>query len=102
MNPPKVQADDYIDFLIACPRQATALEAARCQPERAQVVAHDAYTRLLHRLEPDPETLWHEVEPEVHRGNGFLVLDDTVLDKHYAFKMGLVHYVWSGKHQRVV
>ena len=60
MNPPKCQDEDYINFLIATPRQVSATEAARVQPEQEQPPAHDAVTRLLQRLEPDPETLWHE------------------------------------------
>jgi hypothetical protein len=31
-----------------------------------------------------------------------LVLDDTVLDKPYAHRMGLVGPFWSGKHRRVL
>lgn len=102
MNPPKVSAEDYLHFLIATPRHASALEAARCQPESGRAAAHDAFTRLLQRLEPDSETLWREVQPEVRRDDGWLILDDSVLDKPYARKMGLVHYVWSGKHKRAV
>lgn len=102
MNPPKVTDIDYIDFLIATPRHASALEAARCQPQSDQAPAHDAFTRVLQRLEPDPETLWQEVQTEVRRDDGFLILDDSVLDKPYARKMKLVHYVWSGKHKRAV
>lgn len=102
MSRPKVHAEAYIDFLVATPKQATATEAARSQPATADPPAHDAYTRLLHRLEPDPAVLWTEVEPQVRSTAGVLVLDDSVLDKPYARRMGLVHYVWSGKHQRVV
>lgn len=102
MSQPKVQPEAYIDFLIATPKQATATEAARCQPPATDPPAHDAFTRLLYRLEPDPNVLWSEVEPQVRRDQGVLVLDDTVLDKPYARKMGLVHHVWSGKHQQVV
>lgn len=102
MSQTKVQPEAYIDFLIATPRQATATEAARCQPDTADPPAHDAFTRLLHRLEPAPAQLWVEAESEVCRTDGVLVLDDTVLDKPYARKMELVHHVWSGKHQRVV
>ncbi len=46
--------------------------------------AHDAFTRLLHRIEPDPETLWVEAQPMVQRRGGLLVLDDSTLDKVYA------------------
>jgi hypothetical protein len=102
MTAPRCTPTDYIDFLLATPKVVSATEAARVQPERPNRPAHDAFTRLLHRLEPDPETLWHEVGPLVPRRGGLLVLDDSVLDKPYARHMGLVGRFWSGKHKRVV
>ena len=102
MSQPKVSALEFIDFLIASPTPAPATEAQRTQPDSANPAAHDADTRLRHRLEPDSEALWREVQPEVRRTTGVLVLDDTVLDKPYARKMDWVHHMWSGKHHRVV
>lgn len=102
MNAPRCSAEDYIQFLLATPRVCSATEAARVQPERPAPPAHDAFTRLLARLEPEPAALWDEVRPLVRRSGGVLVLDDTVLDKPYAHKMGLVGPFWSGKHQRVL
>ena len=102
MSQRKVTDAQFIDFLIASPLQATATEAQRTQPATPDPAAHDAYTRLLHRLEPDSDALWGEVQPEVRRTTGVLVLDDSVLDKPYARKMALVHHMWSGKHHRVV
>ena len=61
MNPPRATDDDYINFLIGSPTVVSATEAARVQPDRPLAPAHDAFTRLLHRLEPDPDTLWNEV-----------------------------------------
>jgi hypothetical protein len=101
MNPPRATADDYIAFLVASPGQATATEAARCQPLRPHAPAHDAFTRLLNRLEPDPDALWAEVQPLLP-ADGVLVFDDTVLDKPHAQHMGLVGWHWSGRHRRVV
>ena len=80
----KVSAAEYIDFLVASPRVVSGMEAARTQPERPDAPAHDAYTRLLHRLEPDAAVLWSEAAGLVARGGGVLVLDDSVLDKPYA------------------
>jgi hypothetical protein len=102
MNAPKCRAEDYIDFLVASPRVVSGTEAARAQPARPDPPAHDAFTRLLHRLEPDPQALWGEAAPLVRRRGGVLVLDDSVLDKPYAKKMALVARQWSGKHGRVV
>jgi putative transposase len=60
MSHAKVSESDFIDFLIANPRQATATEAQRTQTDSVDPAAHDAYTRLLHRLEPDSNALWNE------------------------------------------
>ena len=57
MNPPRATPDDYIAFLVATPGAGTATEMGRCQPHRPRAPAHDAFTRLLNRLEPDPEDL---------------------------------------------
>ncbi len=102
MNGPKCTDTDYIDFLVASPRVVSGTEAARVQPEQASPPAHDAFTRLLHRLEPDPTVLWAEAAPLVEREQGILVLDDSTLDKPYARKIELVTRHWSGKHHRVV
>jgi DDE superfamily endonuclease len=102
MNRPRCIDTDYVDFLVATPRAVSGTEAARVQPRRPDAPAHDAFTRLLHRLEPDPATLWHEVTPLVRRDCGVLIVDDTTLDKPYARKIELVHRHWSGKHRAVV
>jgi putative transposase len=102
MNPPRCGAEDYIQFLLATPKVCSATEAARVQPDRPHAPAHDAFTRLLHRLEPDPDTLWAEVRPLLNRADGVLVLDDSTLDKPYAHHIQLVTHHWSGKHRRAV
>lgn len=102
MNPPRASADDYIDFLIATQHSYSCLEAGRVQPDGADRPAHDAFTRLLYRLEPDAETLWQEAATQVTLGQGLLLIDDTTLDKPYATKMELVTRHWSGKHRAVV
>ena len=99
MNPAKCQDTDYIQWLIASPRIASCTEAARAN---RSLVSHDAYTRLLERLEPDSDALWHEVRGLVQMSAGFLIVDDTTLDKPYARHIDLVTRHWSGKHRRVV
>lgn len=99
MNPAKCKAEDYIQWLIATPKIATCTQAALSAPTW---VAHDAYTRLLERLEPESDALWEEVCSLVLPRSGWLILDDTTLDKPYARRMELVCKHWSGKHQEVV
>jgi putative transposase len=102
MNPPKCSDEDYINFVIATPKQLTATEAARVQPESQNAPAHDAFTRLLQRLEPDAETLWLEAATQINKEAGILVLDDSTLDKPFSKHNALVSRHWSGKHQQVV
>lgn len=102
MSAPKVHASDYINFLIATPKACSGTEAARVQPDDPDAPAHDAFTRLLTRLEPDPATLWVESQPQVRRDDGVLVVDDSTLDKLYARAIELVTRHWSGKHHAVV
>lgn len=102
MNPVRATDEAYIDFLIGSPRVVSATEAARVQPARPHAPAHDAFTRLLHRLEPDPATLWAEVRPLLDPAAGVLVVDDSTLDKPRAKHIALVAHHWSGNHHAVV
>lgn len=102
MNPAKCTAEDYINFVIATPRVVTATEAERVQPISENAPAHDAFTRLLHRLEPDPESLWAESRSQVDLNQGILVLDDSTLEKPYSKRNDLVYRHWSGKQKEVV
>jgi hypothetical protein len=102
MNPPKVTDDDYINFIIATPRDVTATEAGRVQRESRNAPAHDAFTRLLQRLKPDAQTLWEEAKTQIDLQSGILVLDDSTLEKPYSEFNALVYRHWSGKQKAVV
>ena len=102
MNPPRCNDLDYIQFLVASQRTVSCTEAARVQPNSPFAPAHDSFTRLLHRLEPDPATLWAEAEPLVQKARGVLVIDDSTLDKKHSRHLDLVTRHWSGKHHEVV
>lgn len=102
MNEARATDEGYIQFLIGSPRVVSATEAARSQPVRAQAPAHDSFTRLLHRLEPDSATLWAEVEPLIRPADGVLVIDDSTLDKPRSRHIDLVGWHWSGNHHAVV
>lgn len=102
MNRARTTAEGYIQFLIGSPRVVSATEASRSQPAGPQAAAHDSFTRLLHRLEPDSATLWTEVEPLIRPTDGVLVIDDSTLDKPRARHIDLVGWHWSGNHHAVV
>jgi hypothetical protein len=102
MNTARCTEASYLDFLVASQGRVSCSEAARVQPESPVAPAHDSFTRLLHRQEPDPETLWEEAEPLVVKNQGVLVLDDSTLDHLYARHIPLVTHHWSGKHKTAV
>ena len=102
MNPAKCDDLDYIHFLVASADIFTCTEAARCQPVGENKPSHDAFTRLLQRQPPDTDALWDEVSDIVQPQDGFLVIDDSTLDKPYAKNMDLVYHQWSGKQHRLV
>ncbi len=102
MNPTKCDDLDYIHFLLASIDVFSCTEAARCYPDGIDRPSHDAFTRLLRRQPPDTGALWNEVKGLIQSQRGFLVIDDTTLDKPYAKNMDLVYRQWSGKHHAVV
>lgn len=102
MNRRRCNEQDYINFLIGTQRQYSCVEAAKVQPEGSQMPSHDAFTRLLTRLEPSAEALWEEAQSQVERNKGVLIIDDSTLDKPYAKTIALVGRHWSGKHHAVV
>ncbi len=102
MNAAKVQAEDYIQFVLSTPKVVSATEAERVSNFKPNPPAHDAFRRLLTRLEPSSDELWREVQPLIKPDDGVLIFDDTTLDKPYAQYMPLVGRHWSGKHHRVV
>lgn len=77
-------------------------EAARVQPARPRPLAHDAFTRVRHRLAPDPAARWADAAPVVQPNRGILVLDDRTLDQPDARMIALVTRPWSGTQRRVV
>ncbi len=102
MNAPRCSDESYVNFLIASQGRVSCSEAERVHPRSPFSPAHDSFTWLLQRLEPDPNALWAEAEPTIDRARGALILDDSTLDKPYAKHIGLVTRHWSGKHRKTV
>lgn len=89
----------YVDFLVASQKQFSGTALSKVAPEP---IAHDAVSRWLSSHKLTPQLLWQASQDMVHKEAGYLVLDDTVLDKPYARKTALVKHQYSGKHHGVV
>lgn len=98
----KITDLDYINFLVAAQCDVSCVKAAECYSGNGIVVAHDKINRFLTRQSLTPETLWKEVEPYVEKRIGWLIVDDTVIDKIHSKQIELTYYQWSGKHHSVV
>ena len=83
INMPKCIYHDYINFILASSTVFSCTEAARCFPSVTNAPSHDCFTRLLQKQHSDTESLWAEVRKFVITKKGFLIVDDTVLDKPY-------------------
>jgi putative transposase len=97
MSPAHVTDEADIQFLIASPKVVSAAEAAR-----VRTPAHGSSTRLLQRLEPDPETLGPKSGPLIRPALGVPVVDNSTLHKPRAKHIDLVAHHWSGNRHAVV
>ncbi len=99
MNKPKCNEYLYTQFLIAAQTNFTSTEFSVVSPNG---MAHDAPTRWLGREKLTPSILWKNVEAHVNLNQGYLIGDDSVLDKPRAEEIALVHWQYSGNHHKVV
>ena len=102
VRPSPISDRDYINFLVAAQCDVSCVKAAECFSHNGHVVTHDAFNRFLTRQSLPTETLWKEVEPVVEKRTGWLVVDDTVLDKVHSEKIDLVYPQWSGNQHKVI
>jgi len=68
-------------FLMGAQCDGSCVKAADCYSEIGISIAHDSFNRSLTRQSLTTEALWKEVEPYVEKTSGWLVLDETVIDK---------------------
>jgi len=99
MNKAKCNKELYCDFLIAAQNNFTCTNLAGLTDEK---VAHDSINRWLSGNKMTPKILWEHVEPLVRKKSGYLIADDTVLDKPFGRDIEIAKWQYSGTHHRVV
>ena len=95
----KCSLDLYVDFLIASQKQFSGVELSKVSPDP---MAHDSVSRWLSSQKLTPKLLWDESQFLIDRKSGYLVLDDSVLDKPHAKHIPLARTQYSGNHHGVV
>lgn len=91
----------YTQFLIGTQtRYSSTFLAETIENESA----HDTFSRWLSTAKLQPHIVWEYAKDMVKLDRGYLIIDDTVIDKWYADeeKMGLVKWQYSGTHHKVV
>jgi len=99
MNKQKCDEYLYTQFLLAAQDSYTCTELEQVAPES---MAHDSPTRLLAKQKLTPKILWKNVKPHIDTAGGFLIVDDSVIDKPKMQQLGLAHWQYSGAHHDIV
>ncbi len=83
----------YSEFLIANQNRYSGLELSRVAPND---MAHDSVSRWLATSNFTPSELWNQTKGLVDRKTGYLVADDTLLEKKYSRVNELAKVQYSG------
>ena len=89
----------YSQFLIASEGNVTA---TRAEDVLGSPGLHDKITRWLSRARLTPGELFEQVSSLVNINGGWLILDDSVLDKPFGPEIGLACWQYSGRHHKPI
>lgn len=90
---------DYCQYLLVSQINYTLTNFA----EHAEKFSHDAANRYLAGDEIRPHLVWENVKGQVVlTPYGFIVFDDTVIDKDFSRNIELVRHQYSGNTHRVI
>ncbi len=87
----------YTKFLISNKNNYSCLELSKVIG-----VSHDKASKLLKEKVVDTNDLWNEVKDLTGKDKGYLVIDDTVIDKSFSRENELTAYHWSGNAHDVI
>ena len=90
---------DYCQFLVSAQINYAITHFA----EHAKKWSHDTINRYLRGEKITPRLVWEKVEGQIEPSEeGYLIFDDTVLDKRHAREIETVRRQWSGNAKRVI
>ena len=96
---PKITRLDYCQFLLSSQINYTLTYFA----DHLDTWSHDMINRYLRGERIPPRLVWENVQPDVMLSpQGYLVFDDTVLDKRHSYQIELVRRQYSGNAKRVI
>lgn len=90
---------DYCQYLLSSPVNYTVTNLAN----HLEGISHDRINRYLRGEKLTPRLLWENVKLHLNSdANGYIVFDDTVLDKRFARSIELARRQYSGNEHRVI
>ena len=90
---------DYCQYLLVSSINYTLTNCA----DHCEKCSHDAINRSLRGERITPRLVWEKVRGHVVlTSHGYVLFDDTVLDKHYSFAIELVRRQYSGNAKAVI
>ena len=98
MSQSKYSLELYAKFLIANQNRCSGVELSETSDVRLSL---DSVSRRLSGEEFDSKNLWSHVNGMVERETGYLIADDSVLDKRFSRNNELVGGHWSGNEHRL-
>lgn len=98
MQKQKCSLSLYSSFLIGNQNRYSGVEMSKV----TDGMAHDAVSRWLSGFAFKPQELWNQVKHLVSLKSGYLVIDDTTLDKRYSRENELARKQYSGNEHGLV
>jgi hypothetical protein len=90
---------DYCQYLLSSPVNYTVTNLA----DHLEGISHDQVNRYLRGEKLTPRLLWDNVKSLLQVSKtGYLLFDDTVLDKRYSTSIDLTRRQYSGNEHRVI
>ncbi len=90
---------DYCQYLLVTQINYTLTNFA----DHSSKFGHDKINRFLKGEKITPRLVWDNVESEIVTSeSGYIIFDDTVLDKNYSFDIELVRRQYSGNAKKVI
>ncbi len=95
----KVTRLEYCQYLLVTQINYTLTNFA----DHSNKFSHDKINRFLKGEKITPRLIWDNVESQlIPTESGYLIFDDTVLDKNYSFSIELVRREYSGNAKKVI
>ena len=99
MSHSKCSVDLYTKFLIANHNKYSGVELSKTS---GIPLSHDSVSKWLRDENFDSSHLWSHAKDMIEKETGYLVIDDSVLDKRFSRHNELVGRHWSGNEHRII